>query len=191
MARTSPLLQGRRPGLRVSGFPHAAWHPAGAGDPVLAFATERADSFGGQCVARPSCTATCSPGAARQVMAVVDKLRANARGLGQTGVIIVAADLVLKALTLNAAVDRIWGRHGETSGHTYAASSRCWSRCRSVSARWRGCCSSRVVLCPLDAGRERFLTTSSTRYKLVRRWCWFDPALSMGASQGYTPGARH
>jgi len=49
------------------------------------------------------------PDAARQVMGVVDKLRANARGLGQTGVIIVAADLVLKALTLNAAVDRIWG----------------------------------------------------------------------------------
>lgn len=49
------------------------------------------------------------PDAARQVIGVVDKLRANARGLGQTGVIIVAGDLVLKALTLNAAVDRIWG----------------------------------------------------------------------------------
>lgn len=49
------------------------------------------------------------PDAAKQVVGVIDKLRANARGLGQTGVIIVAADLVLKALTLNAAVDRIWG----------------------------------------------------------------------------------
>jgi membrane protein len=48
------------------------------------------------------------PDAARQVVSVVDKLRANARGLGIAGIGIVAADLVLKALALNAAVDRIW-----------------------------------------------------------------------------------
>jgi membrane protein len=49
------------------------------------------------------------PDTARQVVAVVDKLRANARGLGITGIAIIAADLLLKALALNAAVDRIWG----------------------------------------------------------------------------------
>jgi membrane protein len=49
------------------------------------------------------------PDAARQVVAVVDKLRANARGLGQTGVAIIAADIVLKALALTTAMDRIWG----------------------------------------------------------------------------------
>jgi membrane protein len=48
------------------------------------------------------------PDAAKQVVGVVDKLRANARGLGITGVMIVVADLLLKALALNAAVDRIW-----------------------------------------------------------------------------------
>ncbi len=48
------------------------------------------------------------PDAAKQVVGVVDKLRANARGLGITGVLIVVADLLLKALALNAAVDRIW-----------------------------------------------------------------------------------
>ena len=49
------------------------------------------------------------PDTAKQVVAVVDRLRANARGLGITGVAIIAGDLVLKALALNAAVDRIWG----------------------------------------------------------------------------------
>ena len=49
------------------------------------------------------------PDTARQVVAVVDKLRANARGFGITGVAIIAGDLLLKALALNAAVDRIWG----------------------------------------------------------------------------------
>ena len=49
------------------------------------------------------------PDTAKQVVAVVDKLRANARGLGVTGVAIIAGDLLLKALALNAAVDRIWG----------------------------------------------------------------------------------
>jgi membrane protein len=49
------------------------------------------------------------PETAKQVVAVVDKLRANARGLGITGVAIIAGDLLLKALALNAAVDRIWG----------------------------------------------------------------------------------
>ena len=49
------------------------------------------------------------PDTAKQVVAVVDKLRANARGLGITGVAIIAGDLLLKALALNAAVDRIWG----------------------------------------------------------------------------------
>lgn len=49
------------------------------------------------------------PDTAKQVVAVVDKLRANARGLGITGIAIIAADLLLKALALNAAVDRIWG----------------------------------------------------------------------------------
>ncbi len=48
------------------------------------------------------------PDAAKQAVAVIDKLRANARGLGIAGVAIVVADLVLKALALNAAVDRIW-----------------------------------------------------------------------------------
>jgi membrane protein len=48
------------------------------------------------------------PDAAKQVVGVVDKLRANARGLGITGIAIIIADLVLKALALNAAVDRIW-----------------------------------------------------------------------------------
>ena len=49
------------------------------------------------------------PDTAKQVVAVVDKLRANARGLGITGVAIIVGDLLLKALALNAAVDRIWG----------------------------------------------------------------------------------
>lgn len=49
------------------------------------------------------------PDTAKQVVSVVDKLRANARGLGITGIAIIAADLLLKALALNAAVDRIWG----------------------------------------------------------------------------------
>lgn len=49
------------------------------------------------------------PDTAKQVVAVVDNLRANARGLGVTGVAIIAGDLLLKALALNAAVDRIWG----------------------------------------------------------------------------------
>ena len=49
------------------------------------------------------------PDTAKQVVAVVDKLRANARGLGITGVAIIAGDLLLKALALNSAVDRIWG----------------------------------------------------------------------------------
>jgi membrane protein len=48
------------------------------------------------------------PDTAKQVVAVVDKLRANARGLGITGISIIAGDLLLKALALNAAVDRIW-----------------------------------------------------------------------------------
>ena len=49
------------------------------------------------------------PDTAKQVVSVVDKLRSNARGLGITGVAIIAADLLLKALALHAAVDRIWG----------------------------------------------------------------------------------
>ncbi len=49
------------------------------------------------------------PDAAKQVVSTVDKLRANARGLGILGVVIVLADLLLKALALNAAFDRIWG----------------------------------------------------------------------------------
>jgi len=49
------------------------------------------------------------PDAAKQVVAVVDKLRANARGLGIAGIAIIVGDLLLKALALNAAVDRIWG----------------------------------------------------------------------------------
>lgn len=49
------------------------------------------------------------PETANQVVAVVDKLRANAKGLGMTGIAILAGDLLLKALALNAAVDRIWG----------------------------------------------------------------------------------
>lgn len=49
------------------------------------------------------------PNTAQQVVAVVDTLRANARGLGITGIAIIAGDLLLKALALNAAVDRIWG----------------------------------------------------------------------------------
>lgn len=49
------------------------------------------------------------PETARQVVAVVDKLRANAKGLGMTSIAIIAGDLLLKALALNAAVDRIWG----------------------------------------------------------------------------------
>jgi membrane protein len=48
------------------------------------------------------------PEAANVAMSVVDKLRANARGLGIAGVAIVLADLLIKALTLNAAFDRIW-----------------------------------------------------------------------------------
>lgn len=49
------------------------------------------------------------PDTAKQVVAVVDKLRANAKGLGMTSIAIIAGDLLLKALALNAAVDRIWG----------------------------------------------------------------------------------
>jgi len=49
------------------------------------------------------------PDTAKQVVAVVDKLRANARGLGQTGVAIIVGDALLKALALDSAVDRIWG----------------------------------------------------------------------------------
>lgn len=49
------------------------------------------------------------PQTAQQVVAVLDKLRANAKGLGMTGVAIIAGDLLLKALALSAAVDRIWG----------------------------------------------------------------------------------
>ena len=49
------------------------------------------------------------PETAKQVVAVVDKLRANAKGLGITGIAIIAGDLLLKAFALNAAVDRIWG----------------------------------------------------------------------------------
>jgi membrane protein len=49
------------------------------------------------------------PDTAKQVVAVVEKLRANARGLGITGITIIAGDLLLKALALSAAVDRIWG----------------------------------------------------------------------------------
>jgi membrane protein len=49
------------------------------------------------------------PDAAKQIVTVVDKLRANARGLGIVGVSIFVADLVLKALALTAAVDRMGG----------------------------------------------------------------------------------
>ncbi len=49
------------------------------------------------------------PNTAQQVVAVVDTLRANARGLGITGIAIIAGDLLFKALALNAAIDRIWG----------------------------------------------------------------------------------
>ena len=49
------------------------------------------------------------PDTAKQVVSVLDKLRANARGMGITGIAIIAADLLLKAQALNAAVDRIWG----------------------------------------------------------------------------------
>jgi membrane protein len=49
------------------------------------------------------------PDAARQVMSTIDKLRANARGLGMVGVTIFAIDILLKALALNAAFDRMWG----------------------------------------------------------------------------------
>ena len=49
------------------------------------------------------------PDTAKQVVSVVDKLRSNARGLGITGVAIIAGDLLLKVLALHAAVDRIWG----------------------------------------------------------------------------------
>jgi membrane protein len=49
------------------------------------------------------------PDTAKQVVAVVEKLRANARGFGITGVTIIAGDLLLKALALNTAVDRMWG----------------------------------------------------------------------------------
>jgi membrane protein len=48
------------------------------------------------------------PEAANVAMSVVDKLRANARGLGIAGVAIVLVDFLIKALTLNAAFDRIW-----------------------------------------------------------------------------------
>ncbi len=48
------------------------------------------------------------PDAAKQVVGVVDKLRSNARGLGILGVAIFAGDLVLKALALTTAVDRLW-----------------------------------------------------------------------------------
>lgn len=49
------------------------------------------------------------PDAAKQIVTVVDKLRANARGLGIVGVSILVTDLVLKALALTAAVDRMGG----------------------------------------------------------------------------------
>jgi hypothetical protein len=49
------------------------------------------------------------PDAAKQVMSTIEKLRANARGLGLVGIAIFAIDIVLKALALNAAFDRIWG----------------------------------------------------------------------------------
>jgi membrane protein len=49
------------------------------------------------------------PDAAKQIVTVVDKLRANARGLGIVGISIFVADLVLKALALTAAVDRMGG----------------------------------------------------------------------------------
>lgn len=49
------------------------------------------------------------PDAAKQVVSVVDKLRANARGLGIAGIAIILGDLLLKAVALNSAVDRIWG----------------------------------------------------------------------------------
>jgi membrane protein len=49
------------------------------------------------------------PDAAKQIASIVDKLRANARGLGILGIAIAAIDLLLKALALNAAFDRIWG----------------------------------------------------------------------------------
>ncbi len=48
------------------------------------------------------------PDAAKQIVGVIDKLRSNARGLGIIGVAIIAIDLVLKALALTAAVDRLW-----------------------------------------------------------------------------------
>lgn len=48
------------------------------------------------------------PDAAKQVVSTIEKLRSNARGLGLLGVGIFAVDLLLKALALNAAVDRIW-----------------------------------------------------------------------------------
>jgi membrane protein len=48
------------------------------------------------------------PDAAKQIVGVVDKLRSNARGLGLLGVAIIAVDLVLKALALTTAVDRLW-----------------------------------------------------------------------------------
>ena len=49
------------------------------------------------------------PETAKQVVAVVDQLRGNARGFGIAGVAIISADALLKALALDAAIDRIWG----------------------------------------------------------------------------------
>ena len=49
------------------------------------------------------------PGTAKQVVTVVDTLRANALGFGVTGVAIIVGDLLLKALALNTAMARIWG----------------------------------------------------------------------------------
>ncbi|MBS0313645.1 MAG: YihY family inner membrane protein [Burkholderiales bacterium] len=57
------------------------------------------------------------PSAAQQVIEVVERLRANARGLGQTGVILVFADLAVKALTINTAIDRIWGAARRNAWH--------------------------------------------------------------------------
>ena len=49
------------------------------------------------------------PETAKQIVAVVDQLRGNARGFGIAGVAIISADALLKALALDAAIDRIWG----------------------------------------------------------------------------------
>jgi membrane protein len=47
------------------------------------------------------------PDAAKQVLQILDKLRANARSLGNTGVVLLIADLVLKAQALGMAFERI------------------------------------------------------------------------------------